>query len=78
MALVPYAAGSHGALAALHCPAATFRFAGRPLRIRQRWAQLGVAAVVWDAVALMCQTWPFYPISWVNGVGKKNYEEKRL
>ncbi|XP_025904865.1 protein N-lysine methyltransferase METTL21A isoform X1 [Nothoprocta perdicaria] len=53
MALVPYAAGSHGALAALHCPAATFRFAGRPLRIRQRWAQLGVAAVVWDAAVVL-------------------------
>ncbi|NWI13742.1 MT21A methyltransferase, partial [Crypturellus soui] len=53
MALVPYAGGGGSALAALHSPAATFHFAGRPLRIRQRWAQLGVAAVVWDAAVVL-------------------------
>ncbi|NXD08793.1 MT21A methyltransferase, partial [Nothocercus nigrocapillus] len=52
MALVPYAGGG-GALAALHSPAATFHFAGRPLCIRQGWAQLGVAAVVWDAAVVL-------------------------
>ncbi|KAM8806643.1 protein N-lysine methyltransferase METTL21A [Eudromia elegans] len=52
MALVPYTGGA-GALAALHSPDATFHFAGHQLRIRQRWAQLGVAAVVWDAAVVL-------------------------
>ncbi|XP_067154922.1 protein N-lysine methyltransferase METTL21A [Apteryx mantelli] len=52
MALVPYGGG--GVLPGLHSPAATYRFAGRPVRIEQSWAQLGVAAVVWDAALVLC------------------------
>lgn len=48
MALVPYAEG--WGLQGLRSPWATFRFAGRTLRLRQDWQRLGVAAVVWDAV----------------------------
>lgn len=48
MALVPYADG--WGLQGLRSPWATFRFAGRTLRLRQDWQRLGVAAVVWDAV----------------------------
>ncbi|XP_064371296.1 protein N-lysine methyltransferase METTL21A [Dromaius novaehollandiae] len=55
MALVPYGGGGgSGALRGLHSPTAAFRFAGRPIRIEQSWAQLGVAAVVWDAAVVLC------------------------
>lgn len=52
MALVPYGGG--GVLPGLHSPATTYHFAGRPVRIEQSWAQLGVAAVVWDAALVLC------------------------
>lgn len=48
MALVPYEEGR--ALQGLRRPTATYRFAGRTVRIRQDWERRGVAAVVWDAV----------------------------
>ena len=48
MALVPYEEG--WALQGLRRPTATYRFAGRTVRIRQDWERRGVAAVVWDAV----------------------------
>lgn len=32
-------------------PLATFSFANHTIQIRQDWKQLGVAAVVWDAVS---------------------------
>lgn len=34
-----------------HKPLATFSFANHTIHIRQDWRQLGVAAVVWDAVS---------------------------
>lgn len=52
MALVPYE--GPGGLRHFHQPLAAFSFADRAIRIRQDWRQLGVAAVVWDAVR---QTW---------------------
>ncbi|XP_068542104.1 protein N-lysine methyltransferase METTL21A isoform X2 [Anas acuta] len=52
MALVPYAEG--WGLQGLRSPWATFRFAGRTLRLRQDWQRLGVAAVVWDAAVVLC------------------------
>lgn len=50
MALVPYEEAGVG-LQKFHRPLATFRFANHTIRIRQDWRQLGVAAVVWDAVS---------------------------
>ncbi|XP_072198517.1 protein N-lysine methyltransferase METTL21A isoform X5 [Excalfactoria chinensis] len=51
MALVPYEEGR--VLQGLHSPAATYRFAGRTVRIRQDWERRGVAAVVWDAAVVL-------------------------
>uniref|UniRef100_A0A9L0T9M9 Methyltransferase 21A, HSPA lysine n=1 Tax=Equus caballus TaxID=9796 RepID=A0A9L0T9M9_HORSE len=50
MALVPYEEAAAVGLQKFHKPVATFSFADRTIRIRQDWRQLGVAAVVWDAV----------------------------
>ncbi|XP_075286893.1 protein N-lysine methyltransferase METTL21A isoform X3 [Opisthocomus hoazin] len=54
MALVPYEEGAGGAARQLHSPWASFRFAGRGVRLRQDWRRLGVAAVVWDAAVVLC------------------------
>lgn len=51
MALVPYVENPLPALSKLHNSSAQFRFADRDLRLAQDWKQLGVAAVVWDAVS---------------------------
>ncbi|XP_021255385.1 protein N-lysine methyltransferase METTL21A isoform X3 [Numida meleagris] len=51
MALVPYEEGR--ALQGLRRPTATYRFAGRTVRIRQDWERRGVAAVVWDAAVVL-------------------------
>lgn len=51
MALVPYEEAAAVGLQKFHKPVATFSFADRTIRIRQDWRQLGVAAVVWDAVS---------------------------
>uniref|UniRef100_A0A8C9ERB4 Protein N-lysine methyltransferase METTL21A n=1 Tax=Pavo cristatus TaxID=9049 RepID=A0A8C9ERB4_PAVCR len=51
MALVPYEEGR--ALQDLRRPTATYRFAGRNVRIQQDWERHGVAAVVWDAAVVL-------------------------
>ena len=51
MALVPYVETAEMGLQRFHKPLATFSFANHTIRIRQDWKQLGVAAVVWDAVS---------------------------
>lgn len=51
MALVPYEEGAGTGLRNFHKPLATFSFANHAIQIRQDWRQLGVAAVVWDAVS---------------------------
>lgn len=51
MALVPYVDNPLPALSKLHNSSAQFRFANRDLHLSQDWKQLGVAAVVWDAVS---------------------------
>uniref|UniRef100_A0A8C0TZK1 Uncharacterized protein n=1 Tax=Canis lupus familiaris TaxID=9615 RepID=A0A8C0TZK1_CANLF len=51
MALVPYEDTGVG-LRKFHKPLATFSFANHTIQIRQDWRQLGVAAVVWDAVLM--------------------------
>lgn len=50
MALVPYETEVIG-LQRFHKPLASFSFANHTIQIRQDWRQLGVAAVVWDAVS---------------------------
>uniref|UniRef100_A0ABI7Z147 METTL21A n=2 Tax=Felidae TaxID=9681 RepID=A0ABI7Z147_FELCA len=52
MALVPYEETAVMGLQKFHKPLATFSFANHTIRIRQDWRQLGVAAVVWDAVLM--------------------------
>uniref|UniRef100_A0A8C5XJP8 Methyltransferase 21A, HSPA lysine n=1 Tax=Microcebus murinus TaxID=30608 RepID=A0A8C5XJP8_MICMU len=52
MALVPYEETAGVGLRAFHKPLATFSFANHRIQIRQDWRQLGVAAVVWDAVLM--------------------------
>uniref|UniRef100_A0A8C6EAS6 Uncharacterized protein n=1 Tax=Moschus moschiferus TaxID=68415 RepID=A0A8C6EAS6_MOSMO len=52
MALVPYAETAEMGLQRFHKPLATFSFANHTIQIRQDWKQLGVAAVVWDAVLM--------------------------
>lgn len=51
MALVPYEETAAVGLQKFHKPLATFFFANHTIHIRQDWRQLGVAAVVWDAVS---------------------------
>lgn len=51
MALVPYEETAGMGLQKFHKPLATFSFANHRIQIRQDWRQLGVAAVVWDAVS---------------------------
>lgn len=51
MALVPYEETAGVGLQKFHKPLATFSFANHTIQIRQDWRQLGVAAVVWDAVS---------------------------
>lgn len=51
MALVPYTETAEMGLQRFHKPLATFSFANHTIQIRQDWKQLGVAAVVWDAVS---------------------------
>lgn len=51
MALVPYEETAGMGLQRFHKPLATFSFANHTIQIRQDWRQLGVAAVVWDAVS---------------------------
>ncbi|OWK12740.1 METTL21A [Cervus elaphus hippelaphus] len=50
MALVPYVETAEMGLQRFHKPLATFSFANHTIQIRQDWKQLGVAAVVWDAI----------------------------
>jgi hypothetical protein len=52
MALVPYNA-NNDVLAVFNKPERVFHFVGKELKIPQDWNNLGVAAVVWDAV---CRT----------------------
>lgn len=52
MALVPYEENSEIGLQKFHKPLTTFSFANHTIQIRQDWRQLGVAAVVWDAVLM--------------------------
>lgn len=54
MALVPYEETALMGLQKFHKPLATFSFANHTIQIRQDWRQLGVAAVVWDAVSKPC------------------------
>lgn len=51
MALVPYNETLLPALSKLHETSAEFNLANHRIRISQDWNQLGVAAVVWDAVS---------------------------
>lgn len=51
MALVPYDETAVVGLQRFHKPLATFAFANHTIQIQQDWRQLGVAAVVWDAVS---------------------------
>lgn len=55
MALVPYEESAAIGLQKFHKPVATFSFANHTIQIRQDWRQLGVAAVVWDAVSQRCR-----------------------
>lgn len=50
-AIVPY---DSSALPPMHVERKEFKFAGRLLHIKQNWAELGVAAIVWDAVSDKC------------------------
>uniref|UniRef100_A0A8C3XBM6 Methyltransferase 21A, HSPA lysine n=1 Tax=Catagonus wagneri TaxID=51154 RepID=A0A8C3XBM6_9CETA len=52
MALVPYEETAGMGLQRFHKPLATFSFANHTIQIQQDWKQLGVAAVVWDAVLM--------------------------
>ncbi|XP_022103266.1 protein N-lysine methyltransferase METTL21A-like [Acanthaster planci] len=52
MALVVYTP-TH--LSAFRQDTKTFEFAGRSVTIRQRWEELGVAAVVWDAAVVLAE-----------------------
>lgn len=52
MALLPYDNAMIPELRKFHEASATFQFANRDIVIRQDWKQLGVAAVVWDAVSI--------------------------
>ncbi|NXN68556.1 MT21A methyltransferase, partial [Himantopus himantopus] len=54
MALVPYEEGAGWGARQLHSPSASYRFAGRTIRLQQDWRRLGVAAVVWDAAVVLC------------------------
>ncbi|NXX74721.1 MT21A methyltransferase, partial [Urocolius indicus] len=54
MALVPYEEGAGWGARQLHSPWASYRFAGRTVRLKQDWRRLGVAAVVWDAAVVLC------------------------
>lgn len=51
MALVPYDGNYLPVLSKLHNSSAEFHFADHNVRLTQDWNQLGVAAVVWDAVS---------------------------
>ncbi|XP_044539752.1 protein N-lysine methyltransferase METTL21A-like [Gracilinanus agilis] len=54
MALVPYDAEGVG-IQKFHKPLATYTFVNHTIQIKQDWKQLGVAAVVWDAVcSVLC------------------------
>ena len=55
MALVPYEESAEIGLQKFHKPLATFSFANHTIQIRQDWRQLGVTAVVWDAVSQFCR-----------------------
>ena len=46
----------------LHKSQRTFNFVSRDIQIKQNWAELGVAAVVWDAVCIVmaCQNLETY------------------
>ncbi|EPQ02496.1 Methyltransferase-like protein 21A [Myotis brandtii] len=50
MALVPYEETTGMGLQKFHKPLTTFLFANHTIPIHEDWRQLGVAAVVWDAV----------------------------
>lgn len=50
MALVPYDENLIPAFSKLQSSSVQFHFANRDLHLAQDWKQLGVAAVVWDAV----------------------------
>lgn len=59
MALVPYDATILCGMQKLHKPSSTYRFANHTIQIKQNWDELGVAAVVWDAV---CITWILFSV----------------
>lgn len=50
MALIPYDENAVWGLQKLHKSSSTYHFANHTIKIKQNWKQLGVAAVVWDAV----------------------------
>ncbi|XP_063788744.1 protein N-lysine methyltransferase METTL21A [Pseudophryne corroboree] len=52
MALVPYDDSVLSGLQRFHHSNTTYTFANHTIRIKQDWRQLGVAAVVWDAVCM--------------------------
>lgn len=54
MALVPYNP-NNDVLAVFNKPERVFRFVEKELKIPQDWNNLGVAAVVWDAVCIAHQ-----------------------
>lgn len=54
MALVPYDSTALWGMQKLHKSSSTFCFANHTIHIKQNWTQLGVAAVVWDAVRIIC------------------------
>lgn len=60
MALVPYVENSLPVLSKLHNSSAQFRFVNRDLQLAQDWKRLGVAAVVWDAVSVVCLDVAYY------------------
>ena len=48
---MPYEETAEMGLQRFHKPLATFSLANHTIQIRQDWKQLGVSAVVWDAVS---------------------------
>ncbi|XP_061463797.1 protein N-lysine methyltransferase METTL21A [Rhineura floridana] len=54
MALIPYDDAALGGMQKLHKSFSTYCFANHTIQIQQKWKQLGVAAVVWDAAVVLC------------------------
>lgn len=53
MALVPYDDSAVWGLQKFHKSSSVYHFANHTIQIKQNWKQLGVAAVVWDAVCMI-------------------------